>query len=86
MRIIGLVLGFCLVATFALGETYTGQAENVQTNDRGITFTVVVKDGSGVEVLRRDQWVSTGVMTGTQAVDAVKNVVDRMTQEMWAHK
>lgn len=70
---------------FAVCE-YTGKAENVSTNDRGVTFTVVVTDCEAKEVLRRDQWVSTGVMTGQQAVDAVKNVVDKMTQEMWAHK
>ena len=86
MRILGLVICFCLVTSMGICGTYTGKAESVKANDRGIGFTVVVKNDRGIEVLRREQWVSTGVMTGTQAVDAIKNQVDRMTQEMYAHK
>ena len=85
MRILGLVICFCLVTSMGICGTYTGKAESVKANDRGIGFTVVVKDDRGIEVLRREQWVSTGVMTGTQAVNAIKNQVDRMTQEMYAH-
>lgn len=64
---------------------YTGRAENVGTNERGVTFTVVVIDCEAKEVLRRDQFVSTGSMTGVVAVDAVKKQVELMTQEIWAH-
>ena len=85
MKILGLVLCLCLITTFVFAETYTGRAENVQATERGLSFTVVVVDGSGKEVLRRDQWVSTGVMEAQGAVNAVLNVVDRMTQDMWAH-
>ena len=68
-----------------MAEIYTGRAENVRTNRRGVEFDVVVDDGQGKEVFRRTQWISTGVLTSVEAVDAVKNVVERFTQEMWAH-
>lgn len=80
-----LTLIFCLMMTSAFAETYTGKAENVRQNERGIAFTVVVVDSQGKEVLRREQWVSTGVMTGLETISAIKNVVDRMTQEVYAH-
>jgi len=86
MKTFILVLGFCLITTFVFAETYTGRAENIRTNERGIAFTVVVKNEQGTEVLRREQWVSSGVMEAIKLKDAIKNVVERMTQEMWAHK
>ena len=46
---------------------------------------VIVEDNDGKEVLRRKQWISTGVMTGLTAKEGVKRVVERMTMDMWAH-
>lgn len=68
-----------------MSEKYTGKALNVKTNERGLEFDVVITKSNGEEVLRRKQWVSTGVMTAVQAKDAVLNVVERMTQDIWAH-
>jgi hypothetical protein len=81
-----LVLVFCLITTFAVaGEKYTGRAEDIRQNERGIAFTVVIEDSQGKELLRRDQWVSAGVMQAIDLKGAIKNIVDRMTQEIWAH-
>ena len=64
---------------------FTGKAENIQPIDRGIQFTVVVKDDNGKEVLRRMQWVSTGIWAADDIPDVIKNVVQRFTEDMWAH-
>ena len=82
-----LIIILCLIPllVFAQEKEYTGQAIDIRQNDRGIAFTVVVKDGDGKEVLRRDQWVSAGVMTAIGLKDAIKNVVERMTMDMYAH-
>ena len=85
MKTLILALGFCLVMTSVFAETYTGQAVDIRKNERGIAFTVVIKDEQGKEILRRDQWVSAGVMEAIDLKDAIKNVVERMTQEIYAH-
>lgn len=81
-----------LLAYFAMigvvicyGETYKGKAENVATNERGVEFDVVVRDSNNVEVLRRKQWISTGTYSPENIKEAIKIVVERMTQEIWAH-
>ena len=79
------VLLFC-IASVAFAETYTGTAENIRENNRGVVFEVVVKNEAGEEVLRREQWVSTGVFTPVAVKEEIKKVVERMTQDMWAHK
>lgn len=74
-----------LVCANAFAGTYTGKATNIKATDRGIEFTVVVKNELGVEVLSRKQFVSTGARTGEEAKTAILNVVERMTQDMYAH-
>ena len=78
-----------VLATFVCGsaysDTYTGKAENIKVTNRGVEFVVVVKDETGTEVLRRDQFVSTGARTGAEAKTAILNVVERFTQDMYAH-
>lgn len=82
----------CLAMLFSISvfaqtkSIYTGKAENIQKNDRGITFEVVVRDEQGKELFRREQFVSGGVFDVKGVTDAVKNVVERMTQEVWAHR
>lgn len=84
--LIGLVLVLVLLmAVNCFAETYTGRAEGIRATDRGISFTIVITDSKNAEVLRREQWVSTGIMTGEEASQAIKNVVDRFTQEIYAH-
>ena len=78
------VLVIFSIQVFAQAD-YTGQATNIRQNERGIAFTVVIRDGSNNEVLRRDQWVSASTYQPEKLSDAIKNVVDRMTQEMYAH-
>ena len=68
-----------------MAETYTGRAEKVTTNERGVTFEVVIENSQGKEIFRRSQWISTGVMTGVDAKEGIKRVVTRMTQALWAH-
>ena len=66
-------------------ETYKGKVDNVTKDDRGIKFDVVIYDSQNKELERFAQFVSAGVMTAAELKNAVKNVVDRMTQEFWAH-
>jgi len=82
--LIALLLVFLLVSGL-YAETYTGRAENVKTNDRGIEFVVVVENSKKEEVLRRGQWLSTGVYAPDKVKEAVKKVVEKMTIEIWAH-
>lgn len=93
------LLAVCLIfiTTLCFAETYTGKAENVKIETSklikgsdietpmGISFEVVVKDSQGKEVARIKDYVATGVMTGDEAVLAVKNEVDRKTMEIYAH-
>ena len=85
MKYCAIVLTVILLSANLYAETYTGRAENVETNDRGLAFTVVVEDSRRVEVLRRDQWISAGVFPPEEIKDEVKRVVKRMTQDTWAH-
>jgi hypothetical protein len=64
---------------------YTGKAINLRDNGRGVEFEVEIKDETGRIVFNRTQWVSTGVMTATDAKQSIKNVVERMTQDVHAH-
>jgi len=76
---------------------YTGKAENVKVETSkltkgssvetpmGIAFEVVVKNEKGEEIARIPQYVSAGVMIAEDVVKAVKNIVDRQIQEIYAH-
>jgi hypothetical protein len=64
---------------------YIGRAEDLLKTDRGVEFTIVIENENGEEVFRRRQWVSTGIQDATHAKQHIKNVVKRLTEDMYSH-
>jgi len=83
----GLIIGLVLfgLVTFSFAEEYTGKAENITATERGVSIEIVIVDSRGQEVYRRQTNISTGTKTPEETEDAIKNIVERTTQEVYAH-